>query len=387
MTPLSIGLVCFPSFGGSGVVGAELAAGLAARGHRVHLIASAPPPRAAQPPPGLRLHVVAVPDYPVFEHPPYELALAGTIVAVAQQTPLDILHVHYAVPHAASAYLATQVLGAGAPRTVATLHGTDVTGVGREPSLAAVTRFAVAAAAAITVPSAFLRGEAAGLLGREVAARIEVIPNFVDPDVFRPAPAPDRARFATLFPHAGDGPVLFHVSNFRAVKRPADLVAVLERLRQRLPARLVLVGDGPERAATAALAQARGLADAVCFLAPGTDLHVLLPHADAFLLTSESESFGVAALEALCAGVPVFGYRVGGLPEVVPPAGGALVAPFDVDALAAALHATLADPARHAALRRAARDHAVASFHRDAVVARYEACFRRVLAGESEPQG
>ncbi len=382
MSGLDIGLVCFPSFGGSGVVGAELATGLAARGHRVHLIASAPPPRA-RPTERLHVHGGPVPDSRVFAHPPSGRARAGTIVAGARAARLDVLHVHYAVPHAASAYLAAQVLGAAAPRTVVTLHGTDVTRVGREPSYAAVTRFVVGAAAAVTVPSAFLRREAAALLGDAEAARIEVIPNFVDPEAFRPPARRQPERLAALCPDAGAGPVLFHASNFRDVKRPADLIEVLARLRRRVPARLVLVGDGPERAATAARARALGVAGAVGFLGSRADLAELLPHADAFLLTSESESFGVAALEALCAGVPVFAYRVGGLPEVVPPDGGTLVAPFDVDALAAAIHDALAEPGRRAALGRAARAHAVAHFHRDAILARYEACFRRVLEGRA----
>lgn len=381
MSALAIGLVCYPHFGGSGVVAAELACALAARGHRVHLIASAPPRRALRQTDRLHIHVVQVPGYPVFEQPPHELALAGTIVAVAGAARLDVLHVHYAVPHAASAHLARQTLGARAPRCVVTLHGTDVTRVGREPVYAAVTRFAVGAADHVTVPSAFLRTAAAELLGAPAAARIEVIPNFVDPEVFRPPAARAPGRFAALFPGGEAGPVLFHVSNFRPVKRPADLVEVLARLRRRLPARLVLVGDGPERTATAARARALGVADAVCFLGPLAEVADLLPHADGFLLTSESESFGVAALEALSAGVPVFAWRVGGLPDVVPSDGGALVAPFDLDALAEAVHAGVSDPVRRAALGRAARAHAVAHFARDAVVARYEACFRRLLEG------
>ena len=381
MSALAVGIVCYPSFGGSGVVAAELAAGLAARGHRVHLIASAPPSRALRESERLRIHVVRAPDYPVFESPPHELALAGAIVEVATAQRLDLLHVHYAVPHAASAHLARQTLGAAAPRCVVTLHGTDVTRVGLEPAYRAVTRFAVGAADQVTVPSAFLRGEAARLLGAAAAERIEVIPNFVDPAAFHPPPAVQRARFDVLFPNAGEaGPVLFHVSNFRQVKRPADLVEVLAQVRQRVPARLVLAGDGPERTATAARARALGVADAVCFLGPLTDLADLLPHADAFLLTSESESFGVAALEALSAGVPVFAYRVGGLPDVVAPGSGALVEPFDVAALAAAVHAAVTDPPRRAALGRAARAHVVAHFSRDTALDRYEACFRRVLA-------
>jgi N-acetyl-alpha-D-glucosaminyl L-malate synthase BshA len=205
-----------------------------------------------------------------------------------------------------------------------------------------------------------------------------VIPNFVDTDHFAPPPRRDRAHFAPLL-GAGDGPVLFHVSNFRAVKRTADLMHVLAQLRREVPARLVLVGDGPERAQTAELAGALGLRDSVCFLGRRTDFAAELAHADAFVLPSESESFGVAALEALSAGVPVFAYRVGGLPEVVAEGTGRLVEPFDVAALAQAVLAAVTDPAAHAALSAAARTRAITHFRRDTALDRYEACYRQVL--------
>lgn len=376
--PLSIGIVCYPSLGGSGVVAAELANGLAERGHALHVIASAPPGRALAA--AVRFHRVAVPDHPVFQHPPYALAVAGAIVEVAAAHRLDVLHVHYAVPHAASALLAARTLGDAAPRLVVTLHGSDVAGLELGAGAAAVTRAAVAAADLVSVPSAYLRGEARRHLGLDA---VSVIPNFVDTQAFSPPPAaPARGRFDALFPaDRAPGPVLFHASNFRAVKRPADLVEVLARVRRELPARLVLVGDGPERAAVAARAAALGVADQVAFAGPLPLVADLLRDADAFVLPSASESFGVAALEALSCGVPVFAYRVGGLPEVVADGTGALVEPFDVAALAAALLAALRQPDRRAALARAARAHAVAHFARDPAVARYEAAYRQILAG------
>jgi N-acetyl-alpha-D-glucosaminyl L-malate synthase BshA len=384
MSELAIGIVCYPSLGGSGVVAAELASGLAARGHRVHLIASAEPGRAALAE-GVQLHRVAVPQYPLFDHAPYEMAVAGTIVDVATAYGLDVLNVHYAVPHAASAYMAHRVLGSAAPRCVVSLHGTDVTRVGLEPSIRAVTRFAISAAEAITVPSQFLRDAAIELLGAETVQRIAVLPNFVDTEAFKPAPSPQPGMIAALFSGAADGPTLMHVSNFRPVKRTGDLIELLARVRRRMPARLVLIGDGPERAATAAQAAARGLGDHVRALGAVADLPGLLCCADAFVLTSESESFGVAALEALSSGVPVFAYRVGGLPEVVAPGCGELVAPFDVEALAQAVTAALADPSRLRALRRAARDHAVAHFDRAAALNRYETCFQELVhRGDAE---
>ncbi len=380
MSRLAIGIVCYPSLGGSGVVAAELAAGLAERGHRVHLIASAAPGRAPLAP-NVRLHTVAVPQYPLFTHAPYEMAVAGTIVDVASAYGLDILNVHYAVPHAASAYMARRVLDAAAPRCVVTLHGTDVTRVGLDPSIRAVTRFAITAAEQITVPSQFLRAAAAELLGTETAQRIAVLPNFVDTDAFAPASpsGAQRAVIDALFGGTANGPTLMHVSNFRPVKRTADLIELLARVRRSVPARMVLVGDGPDRAAVAAQVAARGLGDHVRLVGPVGELPALLRHADAFVLTSESESFGVAALEALSSGVPVFAYRVGGLPEVVGRDCGALVEPFDVAALAAAVCAALGDPTRLHTLRRAARDHAMTHFARAAALDRYEACFRQVL--------
>jgi L-malate glycosyltransferase len=382
---LGIGIVCYASLGGSGVVAADLAGGLALRGHRVHVIASAPPSRPLPASERLTFHPVTVAEYPLFEQAPYELALSAVIVEVAAAQRLDIVHVHYGVPHAASAYLARQALGAAAPRIVTTLHGTDVTRVGAHPSYRSITRFTVAASDALTVPSAFLRVAATRLLAGDGAPAIEVIPNFVDTDRFTPPAARDRGRLDALFPagsgNSANGPVLFHVSNFRPVKRVGDLLEVLARVRRHLPARLVLVGDGPERSAAAERARALGLDDCVCFLGQRTEFADALRQADAFLLPSETESFGVAALEALSSGVPVFGYRVGGLPEVVADGTGMLVAPGDVDALADALGAVLGDPARHAGMSRAARARAVAGFGRDAALDRYEACYRRVLDG------
>jgi N-acetyl-alpha-D-glucosaminyl L-malate synthase BshA len=376
---VKIGIVCYPSFGGSGVVAAELARGFAERGHRVHVVASAPPSRTLPLSDHLHFHAVRIPDYPVFEHRPYEHALAATLVDVASAERLDVLHAHYAVPHATSALLARQVLGAAAPRLVVTLHGTDVTRT-ETPGARALTRFAVAAADHVTVPSVYLRSAAQRTLGLDDALAIEVIPNFVDTERFAPPPRRERARLAALFDAGPDGPILFHVSNFRPIKRTVDLIDVLAEVRRHLPARLVVVGDGPERGATAAHARACGLTDSVRFLGQRHDFAEDLGCADAFILPSESESFGVAALEALSAGVPVFGYRVGGLPEVVVDGTGVLVAPFDTAALARAVLDAVTDPERRTALGRAARAHVLARFGRTATLDRFEACFRRVLA-------
>lgn len=453
--PLSIGVVCFPTLGGSGVIATELALGLARRGHRIHLIASARPSRNVPQGQNELFHEVRVPPYPLFEYAPYTLALASKIVEVVREHGLDLLQVHYAVPHAVSALLARQVLGPAAPAIVASLHGTDVTRVGSDPAYRAVTAAAVAAADGITTPSDYLRREARRRFGLPPERAIDVLPNFVDTAHFAPAARRDRLRLAALFDGTGvisaahdaargdahaaardaardaahaagrdagrgdahaaahaagrdaaraahaathgaadddangnahdggrsDGPILFHVSTFREVKRVGDLIEVLARVRRELPARLVLVGDGPSRCEAADRAEELGVSDAVRFLGRQVEFAQQLRHADAFVLTSETESFGVAALEALSCGVPVFAYRVGGLPDVVVDGTGCLVEPLDVDRMARALIEVLSDPARHAAMGRAARSHAVAHFGEAAALDRYEAYFRRVLAG------
>lgn len=383
---LSIAVVCYPSLGGSGIVASELAAGLAKRGHRIHVIASAPPSRLASIScDRLFFHEVSVADYPLFEHPPYALAVASQIVEVAEDHQLDLVHLHYAVPHAASAYLARQVLGARAPKFIMSLHGTDVTRVGVDPSYQSITRFTVAASDGITVPSAFLKREAHRLLGLSERLPIEIVPNFVDTEHFSPREAPDHARIDELFSGSVEqGPLLFHVSNFRPVKRVTDVVEVLARVREHVPARLVLVGDGPERSHAAQRARELGLSKSVCFLGKRGDFVDYLRLADAFLLPSECESFGVAALEALSTGVPVFGYRVGGLPEVVTEDVGRLVEPFDLQALSAAVLDVVTRPEVHRKLSAAARARAVAEFRREPALDRYEAYFREVLAAPKE---
>jgi len=377
----SIAIVCYPTFGGSGVVAAELAAGLAARGHRVHLLAADRPGRA-EPGEGVAFHRIEAPDYPLFEHAPYELAVASKLIEVARAERLDLVQVHYAVPHAAAAILARALLGADAPRVVVSLHGTDVTRVGADPAYRAATGASVAAADGVTVPSGFLRAEARHHLGLPASVAIDVLPNFVDTDRFAPAPERDPSRFEAIFGAPIDGPVLVHVSNFRAVKRTGDLVDVMARLVPALRARMILVGDGPDREAVERRAHALGLGERMAFLGTRADFAELLRHADAFVLPSESESFGVAAIEAASCGVPVFAYRVGGLPEVIAPGAGILVPPLDVEALASALKEVLAEPALARAMGAEARRLVVERFRRGPALDRWEAFFRRVLGAE-----
>lgn len=369
---LGIAVVCFPGLGGSGVIASELARGLAQLGHRVFVVATAMPQRLKVN--GVRFEQVEVPCAPVFDTAPYGLAVANHLIHLVRREAIDLVHLHYAIPHAASALLAAQVLGAAAPAMVVTLHGTDVTRLGSHPSFNPATAFALAACRGITTPSHYLRREAVACFGL-AEDRIEVISNFVDVDRFAPPTRRDRRQLAALF-DSGDGPILFHVSNLRAIKRPRDLVDVVARLRT-IGARMVVVGDGPERGAVEARARELGVTDAMRFLGRSDDFAGLLGHADGFVLPSESESFGVAALEALAAGVPVFGYQVGGLPEVVTPATGTLVPVGNLDALTAAIVEGLR---RRDALGKAGRDRAMSHFRSDHVVATYESYFQRVLA-------
>lgn len=391
--PLKIATVCYPSLGGSGVVAAEIAVAMARRGHEVHFIASARPRRPLPDVERLRFHPVESPAHPLFDQPPYTVAVAGKIVDVARRHGLDVVHAHYAVPHAAAAHLAVQTLRDGdtkPPRLVTTLHGTDVTQLGVDPLLRPVTAFTIGTADAITTPSLFLRDEASRAFGLSTSG-IEVIPNFVDVERFAPPRQRDSSSLADAIAQRTGGlpprgPFLVHVSNFRPVKRTPDLLAVLARVRASLPAHLVFVGDGPQLESTVDRARDLGLGDAVSFLGEEPDVARVTRHADAMLLTSESESFGVAALEALSCGVPVFAYRVGGLPEVVGADCGALVDPFDVDALAAAIRHALSDDELHNDMRRAARARAQRHFRAQPILDRYERLYRRLVEDERERQ-
>lgn len=377
----AIGVVCHPSLGGSGVVAAALAVGLAKRGHHVHVISTGPLARPLPDCENLQLHIAQAPEYPLFEQTPQLLAVASTIAQVCDAHALEILHVHYAVPHASSAFLARQLLGARAPALVTALHGTDVTSVGLEPAYHAITRMCVEASDAITTPSDFLREQARHALGIAAEHAIEVLPNGVDTDYFTPPETRDRRHFDALFPAAESGEhsaTLVHISNFRPVKRPRDVIDVFARVHERLPARLLLVGDGPQLAGARARASELGLGQHVRFVGARPSVREYLQHADGLLVTSETESFGLAALEALSCGVPVFGYRVGGLPSVVTDDVGALVTPFDAAALTDAVVTSISDARAQEARSLAARARAVEHFRMQPILELHERLFERV---------
>ena len=390
MSRLRIGVVCFASPGGSGVIAAELAKGLARRGHRVHLIARRPPARVVFDATPVFFHAISLASYPVLEQSPYALAVASKILEVAQEHDLDLVHAHYAVPHATSLYLAKQALGDRSFKTITTLHGTDVTRVGVEASIQRINRFSVESSDGVTVPSAFLKAAARNDLGLSEETPIEVLPNFIDTDHFLPAEQRRRELLGRLFnggstPIGPDERVLVHVSNFRPVKRVGDAVQAFHKIQKARPARLLLVGDGPERAKVAAMVRALDLSRQVCFLGAMVEFAELIRHADLFMLPSETESFGLAALEALASGVPVVAYDVGGLPEVVRDGETGRLTPVgDIDAMANAAITLLADDSTHARYARAARQDALARFTLPAALDRYEAYYRRVLDAPHE---
>jgi L-malate glycosyltransferase len=372
---MRIAIACYPTFGGSGVVASELALAMADRGDEVHVLSYALPPRIAAEGPehGVVFHEVKVPPYPLFEYPPYSLALASKMVEVSRSRHLDLLHVHYAVPNAVSAILARQILGERSLPVVTTLHGTDITLVGNDPSYLETTRFGVLQSDAVTAVSCSLRERTLEQL--DIEREIEVIPNFVDAQrTLRPTVV-ERP----LAPHGER--LLVHVSNFRPVKRLPDVVEVFRRVRDQVPCRLVLVGDGPERAATAARIEAAGLSSVTTSLGTLDRVEPVLWQSDLLLLPSEEESFGLAALEALACEVPVIATRVGGLPEVVPDGEvGLLYEVGDTAGMAAGALGLLRDEPARRRMAEAGRRWATTRFDRDEIVERYRALYRATLA-------
>ena len=378
---MRIGISCYPTFGGSGVVATELAMALAAGGDEVHVMSYALPFRLELVEKRLTFHEVVVPHYPLFDYPPYSLALATKIVEVARRQELDVVHVHYAVPNAVSAVLAREILAREAPaspgiKVVTTLHGTDITLVGNDPSYLETTHFGIAQSDAVTAVSEALKKATEEQLG--VTNSIDVVPNFIDPRRYeRAAHGPGARRWA----EPGEK-ILVHVSNFRPVKRVLDVVAVFERVRAEMPARLLLVGDGPERAKIELHCRECGPCDDITFIGNVPAVEQLLVGADLFLLPSEVESFGLAALEALSCEVPVIATSVGGLPEVVDDGEtGFLRQVGDVDGMAQAALELLRDDDRRQAFGRAGRAAAVERFSEQRVVGLYRRVYERVLAG------
>ncbi|HET8713750.1 MAG TPA: N-acetyl-alpha-D-glucosaminyl L-malate synthase BshA [Gemmatimonadales bacterium] len=378
MARVRIGITCYPTYGGSGAVATELGLELARRGHDVHFISYASPFRLRGFAERVTFHEVTQLDYPLFEHSsPYALALAVKQHEVAKREQLDLMHVHYAIPHAATAWLAKQMLRHEnlSLKIVTTLHGTDITLVGQDPSYYTLTKFSIEQSDAVTAVSAYLRDETYRAFGCG-QCDLRVIPNFISATDYHPAV--DDSFRKRLAPPGHR--VLVHVSNFRPVKRIGDVVKIFAAVRAQLPATLVLVGDGPDRDAAEQQVDTLGLRKDVRFLGKVESVGDVLRGADLFLLPSATESFGLAALEAMACGVPVVASAVGGIPEVVEDGKTGFLAPLgDVPTMSARALQILQDAALHGRMRRAAAAAAL-DFTTDRVVPRYEELYREVLA-------
>ena len=378
---MNVGIVCYASVGGSGIVATELAKSLAARGHDVHVLSADTPFRFGAYQPGLTFHRVSTPAYPLFRETQYVLALATRVVQVSREFHLDIVHAHYAVPHATAAYLAKQILVSAradrVPQVITTLHGTDITLVGSDHSYAETVAFSIDQSDGVTAVSESLRADTYRTL--PVRNEIVVIPNFLDCDAYRRAEDPGlRARYCP----AGCEKLVIHLSNFRPVKRVTAVVEIFAKIAARVPSRLLLVGDGPDLASALDAAKALGSSKQVESLGEQDQIVPLLSISDLFLLPSAQESFGLAALEAMACEVPVVASRVGGVPEVIDHGTtGFLHEPEDLQGMADSGVAVLTDPALHARIARAGRQTVVQRYCRDHVVPQYEAFYSRVLAG------
>jgi N-acetyl-alpha-D-glucosaminyl L-malate synthase BshA len=354
---VKIGITCYPTYGGSGIVATELGIELAERGHEVHFISYALPMRLNKAPSSVQFHEVEVSTYPLFDHPPYALALAVKMAEIAETKGLDLLHCHYAIPHSVSAFLAKSMTHPHRLPVVTTLHGTDITLVGADRSYLPITRFSIDQSDGVTAVSRFLKEATINVIGAK--NDIEVIHNFVNCEKYKPS---SNLQMRNHFAPRGEK-ILIHVSNFRAVKRPADVVSIFSRVQAELPSVLLMVGDGPERSQAEWSAHNYGIASKVHFLGKQENIGELLGISDLFLLPSENESFGLVALEAMACEVPVVASRVGGLPEVVTEgAEGFLAEPRDVSRMASCALDILKDDSRRQEMGKRARETAQSRF-------------------------
>ena len=370
---MKIGITCYPTYGGSGVVATELGKELAAYGHEVHFISYALPIRLSMTE-RIYFHEVEVLSYPLFEYPPYDLVLATKMAEVTSKFDLDILHVHYAIPHSISAFLAKKMLPERAVPFVTTLHGTDITLVGNDRSYLPITRFGIDASDAVTAVSEYLRKRTIEEFGTR--QEIEVVPNFVNCEVFQKSRDSEfRSRFA-----AADETLMIHISNFRPVKRVDDVIELFDRVRRKQQVKLLMVGDGPDRPKAEWLVEVKEIAGDVRFLGKRDDMDRLLSVADVLVLPSQLESFGLVALEAMASEVPVIATRVGGVSEVVDDGvDGFLFDVGDLDSMAEAATSILSDPSLRARMGRAGREHAKRNFCHERIVSQYVELYGRTI--------
>ena len=376
---MRVGITCYPAAGGSGIVATELGQQLATRGHEIHFVSYALPFRLDRYQTNLMFHGVETVSYPLFKYPPYTLTLAAKMAEVARNFELDVMHVHYAIPHAACAYLAGQLLTADGdqvqPKIITTLHGTDITLVGADPSYYDITRFSILASDGITAVSKYLADETAEVF--RIDREIRVVHNFFNEKRFYP-----QCDICCRSEFVSEGEFLIvHVSNFRPVKRTGDVIDVFDKIAAELPARLLLVGEGPETILVRRQVNRRGLSDKVIFLGSQNRVEAMMPCADLFLVPSEEESFGLAALEALACGVPVIGTAGTGLTEVVDDSRNGFLLPVgDTSAMARAALSLLTDAGRLAEFKKAAAEMALEKFNADKIVTQYEQYYEEVLS-------
>ena len=371
---MKIGITCYPTYGGSGIVATELGKELADRGHEIHFISYSLPMRLNTVSDNIQFHEVEVTTYPLFDHPPYALALATKMAEVAETHNLDLLHCHYAIPHSVSAFLAKSMLKPRHLPVVTTLHGTDITLVGSDRSYLPITRFSIDQSDGVTAVSRFLKEETINVIGAK--KDIEVIYNFVNCDIYKPS---GNRALREHFARTREK-ILIHVSNFRAVKRPSDVVDIFVQVQKEIPAVLLMVGDGPERSNAEWSARNHGVQDRVHFMGKQDNIEELLSISDLLLLPSENESFGLVALEAMACEVPVVASRVGGLPEVLTDGvEGFLVEPRDTKRMAECALTILATDASRIEMGKRAREKAVSQFCSTEIIPCYENYYSKVL--------
>jgi L-malate glycosyltransferase len=380
---MKIGITCYPTYGGSGVVATELGLELAQRGHEIHFISYAQPIRLNQTSPNIHYHEVEVSRYPLFEYPPYDLALATRMAEVAELYELDLLHVHYAIPHSVSALLARQMLAAGPKNRklpfVTTLHGTDITLVGQDRSYLPITRFSIEQSDGVTAISNYLRERTVREF--DVKNNIEVIYNFVNCDLY--CRCKDLMAQRAEYAPKGER-ILIHVSNFRPVKRISDVIEIFDRVRRQIPAKLLLLGDGPDRSPAEWLAVKKGIHEDVIFLGKREQVYEKLAIADVLLLPSELESFGLAALEAMASEVVPIATNVGGIPEVIEHGkSGFLAEVGDIESMARYAIEILEDETKLRKMGADCRNAARARFCTSKIIPQYEEFYRRVLERSS----
>lgn len=372
---MNIGIVCYPTFGGSGVVATELAKGLADRGHTLHILSYARPARLDSFRTDITYHEVDLSSYPLFEYPPYDLALANMMVNLIQFEKLDVLHVHYAIPHATSAYLAKQILNSKASKipVITTLHGTDITLIGSDPTYKQVVDFSINQSDGVTAVSEYLKEETYRLF--DINKEIEVIPNFIDLDRFKKS---KKEHFKKAICPDGEK-IVTHVSNFREVKRVPDVVETFSQvLNNGIKAKLLMVGDGPERSKAEQKCRELEMCDHVRFLGKQEQVEEVLSISDLFLIPSGSETFGLAALEALSCSVPVVSSNIGGLPEVnIHGLTGYLCELGDVECMGECATKILSDEKLHSKMAKAARERAE-TFEMDSIVTVYENYYEKI---------